>query len=66
MNVDEKSRPQDWDIPAIEEAFLVQFGFRAGIDVSNNGFRNYEDLAEFLKEKALSALEPKSRSLARS
>jgi preprotein translocase subunit SecA len=61
MNVDEKSRPQDWDISAIEEAFLVQFGFRAGIDVSNNGFRNSEDLAEFLKEKALSAFRAKEQ-----
>ena len=62
-NIEEKSNPEDWKIDAVEEAFMVQFGFLSGLDQSKNGFRHPDDLVEHLTKVVLDAYRAKEGDL---
>jgi preprotein translocase subunit SecA len=62
-SIEEKSRPDDWDLVAVEEASVVQFGFRPEVMQSNNGFKDPEDLLDYLTNKALDVYRAKDVEL---
>jgi len=64
-NIDEKARPEEWNVEGVDEALFVQFGFRLGAQNLRNGFKDPGELADFVAEKTREKYEAKAGEIDR-
>ncbi len=64
-NIDEKAKPEEWNLEDVEEALFVQFGFRLGAENMKNGFKDLGQLADFVAEKTREKYEAKAGEIDR-